>query len=84
MMMVMVKILKMMMIMCDRKPVHMVYDDPMGDDHHEEGEAPKHCRRKYEVCELLEYEIFHISFGLNSFKYCNNKKHTLTCFWLHY
>ena len=26
-----------------RKPVHMVYDDPMREDHHEEGETPKHC-----------------------------------------
>ena len=43
----------------------MVYDDPMGEDHHEQWESPKHRRRKYEVCELLELEnLIHINFAL--------------------
>ena len=57
----MMKILMMMIlikIICDKKPVHMVYDDPMGDDHHEQRKSPKHCRREYEVGELLRYKIF--------------------------
>ena len=49
----------------ERKPVHMVYDDPMGDDHDEQGKPPKHCRRKYKVCELLKYKIFCISFYIS-------------------
>ena len=55
----------LMMIICGdneylffRKPVHMVYDDSMGDDHHEQRKSPKHCRREYEVGELLRYKIF--------------------------
>ena len=51
----------------------MVYDDPMGEDHHEQWESPKHRRRKYEVCELLELENFiHINFALE-------KKHGFVC-----
>ena len=52
----------------DRKPEHVVYDDPVGEDHHKQRESPKHCRRKYEVCELLELENFiHINLVLKHF-----------------
>ena len=56
----------------------MVYDDPMGDDHDEQGKPPKHCRRKYKVCELLKYKIFCISFyislELTYFLHCKETK----------
>ena len=36
----------------------MQNDDSMCDDHNEQGETPKHCRREHEVGELLNHWNF--------------------------
>ena len=40
------------------KPEDMQNDDSMCDDHDEQGETPKHCRREHEVGELLNHWNF--------------------------